>query len=314
MSLGIPRSRFVPENRDKPPGGAGQEAQEGAPVFQGTCEGRIVRGREGAVQDVPFPALRARGALFLTPKPSCCSCRAGSALPRGMSPHPSATLGAVGARFGAVPSSPSPPSWASRFSPAEVTAGPGAAGGRALETRRFLPCERLPKANNRRRHRLSPPLPIPGAGSGCSRTNGAADPESRAGGARSPRFQVPPGCFWLQNSRCLSLPVPSKLRQQAQSERFGYKEVTPGVSPHQPGGFGMSRDTAGTEAARSEALGRDTLPGTPRGPFSSSRGEILPGVKSSPPSLPQVVLKGDARRLNVHGVSGATSGSGWSWD
>lgn len=32
-----------------------------------------------------------------------------------------------------------------------------------------------------------------------------------------------------------------------------------------------------------------------------------------PAFLPQVVLKGDARRLNVHGVSGSASGMGWSW-
>lgn len=46
------------------------------------------------------------------------------------------------------------------------------------------------------------------------------------------------------------------------------------------------------------------------------RRELWPnpsGVNPLPPLLPQVVLKGDARRLNVHGVSGATAALGWRW-
>ena len=40
-------------------------------------------------------------------------------------------------------------------------------------------------------------------------------------------------------------------------------------------------------------------------------GKTPPDVNPLPPFLPQVVLKGDARRLNVHGVSGTTSGFRW---
>ncbi|KAM4756182.1 RING finger protein 122 isoform 1-T1 [Cyanocitta cristata] len=100
----------------------------------------------------------------------------------------------------------------------------------------------------------------------------------------------------------------SKLRQQAQSERFGYKEVTPGVFPHQPGGVWDEQGHSGDRGCAFQSAGTGpparNAPGSTRprtAPFSSSRGKILPGVKSSPPSLLQVVLKGDARRLNVHG-------------
>lgn len=83
--------------------------------------------------------------------------------------------------------------------------------------------------------------------------------------------------------------------------------------------------TAGTNAAhpsRAHSKQRDgTLSAAPRlhrllPGWVRLGWELWPnpsGVNPLPPLLPQVVLKGDAWRLNVHGVSGAASALGWGW-
>ncbi|XP_038016233.1 RING finger protein 122 isoform X2 [Motacilla alba alba] len=77
-----------------------------------------------------------------------------------------------------------------------------------------------------------------------------------------------------------------KLRHQAQSERFGYKEVKPGVP-------GLSGDTAGIDPAPSKALARDTLPGTPRAHPAPAR------LPSAPPGAIPVGNPGGKSRWEI---------------
>ena len=135
-------------------------------------------GREGAVlhgRGCLYITLPVQGELFLNPKPrqqlAFLQGPGGSVLPCGMPRlhrcpvHLSAIFGTAEARLGAsvggeaplqaVPFSPRLAGFLCQavlpgaLAPAKVTAGLGAAGGRALEIQRFLRHERLPKANNR---------------------------------------------------------------------------------------------------------------------------------------------------------------------
>lgn len=163
--------------------------------------------------------LPARGGLFLNPKLRqqllLLQSPSGSAVPCGMPRlrpcpvHPSAVSGTAEARHGAavggeaplrvVPFSPCLGGFLCQAvfprtcAPAKVTAGLGAAGGRALEIERFLHRERLPKANNRGCR----PLSLPAANS-CQRwrqlgtPRGCGSSSGLTGGRAAPTAQTQP--------------------------------------------------------------------------------------------------------------------------